>query len=56
QNQAYTLIGDPHYFAPEHISGQGYGMGVDYWALGILLYEMMHLETPFASHETETKV
>ncbi len=50
------MVGDPHYMAPEQISGQGYGYGIDYWSLGILMYAMLHVETPFASHNSETKV
>lgn len=54
--KAYTMVGDPHYMAPEQISGQGYGYGVDYWSLGILLFAMLHVETPFAQHTSETQV
>ncbi|CAM9918408.1 unnamed protein product, partial [Choristocarpus tenellus] len=54
--KAYTMIGDPHYLSPEQVSGQGYGFGVDHWALGILLYEMVHLHTPSASETSETMV
>lgn len=50
------MVGDPHYMAPEQISGQGYGFGVDYWSLGILLFTMLHAETPFANDKTETQV
>lgn len=50
------MVGDPHYMAPEQISGQGYGFGVDYWALGILCYAMLHVETPFAKDISETQV
>lgn len=52
------MVGDPHYMAPEQISGTGYGFGVDYWALGILLYVMLHMANPFgsdASSETEVR-
>lgn len=50
------MVGDPHYMAPEQISGQGYGYGVDYWSLGILLYVMLHGATPFKEDKTETQV
>lgn len=50
------MVGDPHFMAPERISGQGYGYGVDYWSLGILLFAMLHVDTPFASLTSETQV
>ena len=50
------MVGDPQYMAPEQISGQGYGFGVDYWSLGILLFTMLHIETPFSKEMTETQV
>lgn len=42
--------------APEQVSGQGYGFGVDYWSLGILLFAMLCVETPFAKDTAETQV
>lgn len=36
-----TVIGTPHYMAPETISGKGYGFLSDLWSLGIVLYELV---------------
>lgn len=42
-----SLVGTEEYLAPEIISGLHYAISVDWWAFGILLYEMLHGRTPF---------
>ncbi len=36
--KTYTIIGTPHYMAPDIVIGKGYNNLVDLWSLGICLY------------------
>jgi cGMP-dependent protein kinase len=41
ENRTFTMIGTPHYMAPEVLIGKGYTSQVDLWSLGIMLYEFL---------------
>ncbi|MCO5579748.1 hypothetical protein L7F22_033608 [Adiantum nelumboides] len=42
-----SFVGTEEYIAPEVIEGTGHDFAVDWWGLGVLLYEMAHACTPF---------
>ncbi len=45
-----NFCGTVEYMAPEVVKRQPYDCRVDIWSLGVLLYEMLHGESPFRVH------
>ncbi len=48
-----TIIGTPHYIAPEVLIGKGYSLTSDYWSIGICMYEIYYGSYPFGNSATD---
>ena len=55
REKAFSTVGTPDYIAPEVFKQKGYGQEIDWWSLGIMMFEMMIGYPPFYSDSsTET--
>ena len=54
KDRTKTIIGTPHYMAPEVILGAGYTFKADYWSIAVMMYEFMCGKMPFGDEEEET--
>jgi len=50
----FSTVGTPDYIAPEVFGKQGYTETVDWWSLGVILFEMLVGYPPFFSEEPST--
>ena len=48
------MCGTANYVAPEVLNSKGYGMEVDIWALGVIIYTLLVGKTPFGTTEVKT--
>ncbi len=47
KEKTYTICGTPEYMAPEVLNKEGYDESVDWWALGVIIFEMLVGYSPF---------
>lgn len=46
-SKTFTIIGTPHYMAPEILSGKGYSHFCDLWSIGVCMYEFLCGGVPY---------
>ncbi|KAK9078716.1 hypothetical protein SSX86_002773 [Deinandra increscens subsp. villosa] len=53
ETRSMSFVGTHEYLAPEVVSGEGHGNAVDWWTLGIFVYELFYGVTPFRGSDNE---
>ncbi|KAL2328489.1 hypothetical protein Fmac_021916 [Flemingia macrophylla] len=51
--RSMSFVGTHEYLAPEIVSGEGHGSSVDWWTLGIFMFELFYGVTPFKGMDHE---
>jgi cGMP-dependent protein kinase len=48
--RTFTIVGTPHYMAPEVVDGKGYTFSADLWSLGVVFYEFLCGYVPYGDN------
>lgn len=51
--RSMSFVGTHEYLAPEIVSGEGHGSAVDWWTLGVFVFELLYGVTPFKGPDHE---
>ncbi|KAJ9554743.1 hypothetical protein OSB04_009357 [Centaurea solstitialis] len=51
--RSMSFVGTHEYLAPEIVSGEGHGSAVDWWTLGVFMFELFYGVTPFKGVDNE---
>lgn len=51
--RSMSFVGTHEYLSPEIVSGKGHGNSVDWWTLGVFIYELFYCKTPFRGMDNE---